>query len=909
MGQSWDYQFPSGATYSWDHEPTQQEMNQVYAYDGQKPDYSQVWGKENPFAGAKASATGSGGLTPDQINRAVQGSGHKEIVDDRRPGEAPIGYKSGPIKMTPALRAKLRQNRGDQPESGSILGKYWKPPTGNEVQDTINQAQASGQAFGEFAAPVANILARLAPTYGLNPKAHEAAAQGVVGGLINTPFNFGADLQIATDTANKATPLQRLGAGANILAQTPVAEMVASPILKIAGKAIGKGIEAIKGAKPSAVIGPALKIAEPTVVDATAAINRQKFFGLAKEIGLPPHVEDAKQVYYDFASKSLGKKVTSLSNLSPDEWNVLASDMEAVRKHVGKDGLASAPMPTSDAVAGLQQMADRKTAVTVNGKPALVGQDDPFAALAEPKARTAADAMADFQRLVGEAKGSGSAGVMGGEKVSKYIEAGGYLLEAGVRTAKEWGEQMVHHFGEEIRPHLDDIWEKVNRPKSTTEFKQPPASEPDPFETANVKKGTPAERAADLALAYHRFNLLSGPGIVGKMATSAVQTAVTTPIEDIFGAAVGKLNPTLAAKSPWEGNPKGIVNAWKGFKDLFTKDANFESSSVKDALTMLKSGKNELEKKFGQSYGGQEMGNGGFLNFFGRLHGAAMTPLQRSAYIRALGNRMDGMASSLVAPTKEALDTAAKGAYQDSLQAIFRNDSKATQMFKDIMNVTESHIGKPAATLGKAVAAPIVSVPVNVAGRMAEYTQLGSAYQTIKMMARGGAKSLTPEEAAAVMRAYKRGGVGAGLTALGYFAPQVVDKLPGPVKHNPAVQAMVIGKMIRESKNAGDTANQIKNQVVQNVPLSGLAGSVADATGRDTNATGKAIGQQVAGWSPASGALGYIARTLDKKGGPSLTGDTNKRSSRGFRDEIKQGLPVIRAQGPLAGGRRGRTRH
>lgn len=59
---------------------------------------------------------------------------------------------------------------------------------------------------------------------------------------------------------------------------------------------------------------------------------RGRFFVSAHEMGLPPHANGSKQMYYTVCGKVLGRQLTTLSTVTDAEWETLASWIVAVQR-------------------------------------------------------------------------------------------------------------------------------------------------------------------------------------------------------------------------------------------------------------------------------------------------------------------------------------------------------------------------------------------------------------------------------------------------------------------------------------------------------------------------------------------------------------------------------------------------
>lgn len=58
--------------------------------------------------------------------------------------------------------------------------------------------------------------------------------------------------------------------------------------------------------------------------------------------------------------------------------------------------------------------------------------------------------------------GGGSLGVFGGEIGSKFVEYATEAIKYGFNSAKEFSAHMIERFGDEIKPHIDDLWESAS---------------------------------------------------------------------------------------------------------------------------------------------------------------------------------------------------------------------------------------------------------------------------------------------------------------------------------------------------------------------------------------------------------------------------------------------------------------
>lgn len=1020
---------PSGTEYTWDKPtpPTDEDWKALQAFDAKQPKKNArtIWDKLG-VANAPVPKPNLGAMAGASVGRAIKAA--TPAPDYNRNW---VGLSSQPASVQTAQKVASDVQQG----VADVVGKLPRP-----LQIVL------GNAFGSVAGNLRGI------SQAKNEKEALAPFQNAVAAPFTLPVEAGMEGAILG--APDASLTQRAGAAANLYRDLGFPG---------AGKVLGPALRSIRKGPPPVLpgqVGPPELVGPPEAPAKTPKVPYDVAAGpnlistpaqgkailnasaRAQEAGLPgTALGQTKTGFIRNNWKAVVQKDIDAidAQLAPGQGKLPDADIAALtqaRKLAVQALLAEEPTPVLAHEIGahydaLTASAGKRPLYSIKAKapavepvptqktPAAPGAPEtPIQAPEVPArkaGRTRADALDDFNRkleAIKAKKGAGGPGAFGGEQLSDLLEAGTYLVEAGVRGSAEWTAQMVKHFGDAVRPHLSqlylqahakaedpvsrfhkaiteaeplgreewDVLQKSQRAAQTgksaalmqkamdagenplsgayggakgkfprPDFK-PIEVHPDdlkqlrqmaldhpgfqhwdqvhtlealddalsgkvPTESGMrhiakvygpdvvdglLTKRTTGNKVVDFLLALKRFNLISGPGILGKMTSSAAATALTAPVEDLLGASLRKT--AIGKAAPWEAGSAG-AGYWKVAKGLIKHAAEFDSGSAGDAWAMLKTGENELSTKFGSPVGGVEQAANGKLGFIGRLHGAIMTPLQRLSYLKSIGSRMDAFAKSGTAPSIELVEKAHLGAYQDSLQAVFRNDNQATALFQEgIKAASSSKLGRPLTKLAQAELAPIFNVPSNVVGRTAEYTGLPAAYNTLKLVTERGFSKLAPEDAAKVLRAYKRGGIGAGLMGLGYLAPHLMDWLPASMKHTPAFQAYNMGQTAHDAGSFGEGATKIMGGLAQETPV--LGNTVEDAhrfLRGSWDEKGKVLGQHVQGYIPLSSAAGYVARTLDKPGGPSLTGDTNQRAPKGFWDELFEGVPVMRETVPLRG--------
>lgn len=298
------------------------------------------------------------------------------------------------------------------------------------------------------------------------------------------------------------------------------------------------------------------------------------------------------------------------------------------------------------------------------------------------------------------------------------------------------------------------------------------------FQTALIKdrleNRTDLEKAQDTLVRWRRGFLLSGPVTLAKLTGAAVLRAVTTPLEELTGAALGKVVPSLMERAPRHGGFNAEAEA-KAITSVFTK-------GMDDAFKTLTSGKSDLDVLYGKGVGGKVRQSDvipqSVIDFFGHLHGALKAPIKRAEFERsmvkrtavAIRNGVD-VGDPLV---QQALSVAA---YKDANRAIFMQDNIVSKAWNTGLGGLENiNIDGKRSAVGKAVGTtlrtlmPIVKVPTNIVAEAAEYT-IGSVTGSVQLARawKAGMENLKPEQADAIARQLKKGSLGAAALLLGYY--------------------------------------------------------------------------------------------------------------------------------------------
>lgn len=296
------------------------------------------------------------------------------------------------------------------------------------------------------------------------------------------------------------------------------------------------------------------------------------------------------------------------------------------------------------------------------------------------------------------------------------------------------------------------------------------------FQTAVIKdrlnnRGS-IEKAQDTLVRWRRGFLLSGPVTLAKLTGAAILRVVTTPLEEISGAAIGKVLPGVFERAPRHGGFNSRAEA-EAITSVFTK-------GIADAAQKLKTAKSDLDVLFGRGANVRESDviPQSLIDLFGNLHGALKAPVMRSEFERSMVKRMEFALKEGVDVSDPLVQTKiAAAAYKDSQRAIFMQDNVLSKAFNTAVaslenvkvNGERSSAGKAVAT-GMRLLLPIVKVPTNIVAEAAEYAvgSITGSIETAKAY-RSGIEKLTPEQADKIARQLKKGSLGAAALLIGYY--------------------------------------------------------------------------------------------------------------------------------------------
>ncbi len=347
------------------------------------------------------------------------------------------------------------------------------------------------------------------------------------------------------------------------------------------------------------------------------------------------------------------------------------------------------------------------------------------------------------------------------------------------------------------------------------------------------------EAGQDLFLKLRRASLLSSPVTLAKLTAAALTRMVSTPLEEVVGAGIGKLPgySELSARAPVEGGFSTKAEA-KAMTTGFMR-------GIKGSVQILKTGKSDLERVYGRM--GRE---GGFaesdlmprswLDWFGELHGALKEPVKQMAFERALQKQIEfGIRNGIDPYDPTTLNGYALNAYKAGRRAIFLQDNVLVSKINGFLATKlDPTTGRPTpgskllSTAGRTLL-PIVRVPTNIVAETMEYAT-GSITGNVRLARalRRGIDTLPPEEADLIMRQLKKGSIGAAMLLTGYLLPEFIGgyyqphekRDPGDVKvgeigpvpksllHSPLLEALQVGSTVRRVAESSLTKRHPEEQ-------------------------------------------------------------------------------------------------
>lgn len=438
---------------------------------------------------------------------------------------------------------------------------------------------------------------------------------------------------------------------------------------------------------------------------------------------------------------------------------------------------------------------------------------------------------------------------------------------------------------------------------------------------------TTPEKVQDTWLKWRRAFLLSSPVTIAKLSSAALERMAFTPVEEVVGAALGKLPGVskVADMAPREGGVNIRAEA-KALTQAWTK-------GMADAFQTLTTGHGELDSLFGK----RDVMPREAIDFIGAMHGFLKAPTKRAEFERSLEKR----AAFAMKNGSDVSDPAVQAqlmtaAYKDANRAIFMQNNVVVDAYKRALSALKQADPKTGKTPGGRKAAatalqtifPIVKVPTNVVAETLQYA-LGSVTGSTRLglaLARG-VKTLSQDDADLIMRELKKGSIGGAMMVAGYLLPNLFGgyyqsndrhmaghpkwgtmqlgdwNVPTFLLHNPLLETLQIGATIRHVSDSKLRVHDLKPQgigagitaallgVIEEVPF------VNEMTRMESLLNpmerGKFLYQFVRDLSIPLGVQ-WAAKQLDTDS----SGNTKLRNPEGFWETLESGLPGLREDVP-----------
>ncbi len=295
----------------------------------------------------------------------------------------------------------------------------------------------------------------------------------------------------------------------------------------------------------------------------------------------------------------------------------------------------------------------------------------------------------------------------------------------------------------------------------------------------------PWQKFLDKFVRLERGFKLSSPVVFGKLAAAALTRVAEIATTETVGVGIGKLPGirAVAKQAPREGG-FSVKSFAAGLKGAITK-------GMADAAQTARTGTTNLEAAYGEKLVDRD-----WMNFFGRMHGAFKAPVKRFETELALQKRIEHAVRNGIDPSNSlVMARLITESLDDGYRAIFMQHGFSSDFFNRIVGQMEkSKQYQPQAEITARALRfllPVVRVPANIVAETATGAY-GAPLASARVMThaiRGTLDSLEPKVADSIMRQFKKGSIGLGLMAIGYFNPQMVGgydwrekRRPGEVK-------------------------------------------------------------------------------------------------------------------------------
>ncbi len=438
---------------------------------------------------------------------------------------------------------------------------------------------------------------------------------------------------------------------------------------------------------------------------------------------------------------------------------------------------------------------------------------------------------------------------------------------------------------------------------------------------------TPSQKFWDRFVGVERAMKLTSDVVLAKLTAAAgVRELGLTPAEQLVGSATRQIVPGIAAKAPRYGGGFSLDSEINAKREMFT-------TGMKDAWQNLKMKQTDLDElyKTGKIKAPDE-----FYDYMGYLHGALKAPVKRAEFARSLTERMKWAARNGQDLNSQAvMRQLSEQAYVDANRSIFLQDNIVSKSMNLLNRYLETQ--KIAPNLGPALSrinrflVPIVKIPTNIAGEVAEGvhgvvsggTRAGLAYMR-------GISTLEPAQADLIMRQINKGLIGNALILTGYLLRNSVggfyhdqDKrtptdiqpgryriggidLPASAGHSTGAMLLNIGatvgrvaeeqskKTSPETKGVGEGLRAAGTGLAREVPFVPAVTGIADALDSKGGFQKYINGMITSTTTPA--LLSHIAKIADTPGTfpQNALEEATKRKPTTPIEALKMGIPGLR---------------
>lgn len=384
----------------------------------------------------------------------------------------------------------------------------------------------------------------------------------------------------------------------------------------------------------------------------------------------------------------------------------------------------------------------------------------------------------------------------------------------------------------------------------------------------------------DIALMMRRSFAISGAGPLVKIPVSAIASGISSPIENLAAKGV-RLLSGIEGETEGRSSLAATTAAVKGYFSQTLKDGS---------ISALLGNGTDLSRTFGTPQPLLSTGEK-ILSLPGHLHEALMYPAQKSAFMSSAVKYTDFLSGKGVDVSRpEIIETIGKKAYTDSLIAVFRNENAFTRAVRARL---------PANPTGRMLVEammPVLNLPTNIAGRLGEYAG-GGIYGRLNQML---SHELDGAAQDAILRAYKRQGIGAAVMAAGYFLPQYSQNIPQVLENTPLARVFKWGGSIRKNFDGrgdiatkpGNSVGQIGRDIATNLPAAETATRMGTAIlgdhYKDENVAplGKAAADYLLGWLVPAGIESAMNYWRDPE---AIKSGREAFTAHGFREELQKG--------------------